>query len=137
MKSGIRIEGFEEADANLAALSRMADEGDLRALGIDALEPVAETARSIVRQRTGRLMRSIRVGTELSRAQAARFPAERGTVEIYVGPASMTRAITEEFGTVREVGRPYMRPAWDTRVTDVVSRLRDGAGRLLRQIVGG
>jgi hypothetical protein len=58
-------------------------------------------------------------------------------VEIYVGPGSMAQAITEEFGTVREAAHPYMRPAWDMRLGEVIARLRVGAGRRLKRIVKG
>jgi|UPI00083722D4 hypothetical protein len=133
----MRVEGFGDADRNLAALERLADADDLRALGMDALEPVADAARGMVRQRTGRLMRSIGVGTQLSPAQAARVSPDPGTVEIYVGPGSMAQAITEEFGTVREAAHPYMRPAWDMRLGEVIARLRVGAGRRLKRIVKG
>ncbi len=133
----MKIEGFEEADANLEALAALSDAEALVALGIDALQPVADTARGIVRRRTGRLAQSIGVGTRLSPRQAALSAPERGTVEIYVGPGSMPQAITEEFGTVNEAGHPYLRPAWDTRLADVLARLRQGAATRLQRITKG
>ena len=133
----MKIEGFDEADANLEALGAMGEAEAMVALGLDALQPVAETARSLVRRRTGRLGQSIGVGTQLSPRQAALSAPERGTVEIYVGPGSMPQAITEEFGTVNEVGHPYLRPAWDTRLADVLARLRQGAATRLQRIAKG
>lgn len=135
MKFGIRVDGFEEVDENLILLHHLADHDELVVLGTEALEPVAQTARSIVRTRTGRLQRSITVGDRLSPAQAAVNQPEPGTIEIYVGPGPMTRAITEEFGTVHETGHPYMRPAWDSRVATVLQRLRDGSTALLRRLM--
>lgn len=137
MKTGMKIEGFEEADRNLAALEQMADADELRALAVDALEPVADMARGLARQRTGRLARSIATGTELSPAQRAMSAPAPGTVEAYVGPGSMAQAITEEFGTVHQAGHPFLRPAWDARLSDVVSRLRQGAGKRLKAISKG
>ncbi|UYY60108.1 hypothetical protein [Sphingomonas sp. S2-65] len=137
MKTGIRLEGADEMDASLERLHGMTDEDALRALGFEALEPVADAARGLVRKRTGVLAASIGVGDHLSPAQAAQNTPEPGTVEVYVGPGSMTRAITEEFGTVREVGHPYMRPAWMGQLGEVQQRLRTGAARLLRSLTKG
>lgn len=136
---GIRmqIEGFDEADRNLEQLQQMTDAEQLRALGFEALEPVANSARGLVRTRTGRLRQSIGVGDKLSPAQAAQSTPAPGTVEVYVGPGPLVQAITEEFGTVREQGHPFMRPAWDGNVDEVIARLRKGASARLRRIMGG
>jgi hypothetical protein len=137
MKTGMRIEGFDEADRNLADLRAMADRGELRDLGISALEPVAAGARGLVRQRSGRLERSIGTGDQLSPAQAAASHPAPGTVDVYVGPGALPEAITEEFGTVHEQGHPFMRPAWDSNLGAVLARLRQGAGERLRRITKG
>jgi len=137
MKTGLRIEGFDEADRNLKKLAEIADEKELRALGREALRPVSEMAKELVRRRTGTLAKSIRVGSRLSARQAALAPPQRGTVEVYVGPAPLPQAITEEFGTVNEIGHPYLRPAWDARLRDVLENLRDGAAARLTRITKG
>ncbi len=137
MKTGLRIEGFEEVDRNLEKLAEVADEKELRALGREALRPVADMAKELVRRRTGTLAESIRVGSRLSARQAALAPPERGTVEVYVGPAPLPQAITEEFGTVNETGHPYMRPAWDAQLRNVLERLRDGASARLTRVTKG
>ena len=134
-KTGMRIEGFEEADRNLARLADVADKKELRALGRDALRPVAQTAKQLVRKKTGRLAKSIRVGSRLSARQAALAPPEPGTVEVYVGSGPLTQAITEEFGTVHETGQPFIRPAWDARLVEVLARLRDGAAARLQKVM--
>jgi len=133
MKTGFRVEGFDETDRNLKKLGLMADAGQLRDLGVDALEPVADTARGLVRSRTGRLRNSIGVGDKLSPRQSMLSKPEPGTVEIYVGPGALVQAITEEFGTVHEQGHPFLRPAWDGRLGEVIARLRKGAGEMLRR----
>lgn len=137
MGSRFKVEGFDEADHAIESLGGMTNPDDLRALGMDALEPVADTARGLVRSRSGRLRRSIGVGDHLSPAQAAASSPEAGTVETYVGPGALTEAITEEFGTVFEPGSPYMRPSWDSNLGTVQSRLVEGARRNLRRITGG
>ncbi|WP_289144994.1 HK97 gp10 family phage protein [uncultured Sphingobium sp.] len=137
MKSGFRIEGFEDADRNLTRLSDMTDADQLKAIGINALQPVADTAKALVRRRTGALANSIHAGDQLSRAQAARHAPEPGTVEIYVGPGPLPQAITEEFGTVYEGAHPFLRPSWDGRLREVQSRLRAALGDRLTRILRG
>ena len=133
----MRVDGLDEMDAQLKSLSEMADAETLIELGEDALQPVADAARGLVRQRTGRLAASIDVGHQLSPAQAAANKPEPNTVEVYAGPGALPQAITEEFGTVHEQGHPYMRPAWDGNVGAVMTRLAKGAGDRLRGIVKG
>lgn len=137
MKTGLRIEGFEEVDRNLEKLAEVADEKELRALGREALRPVADMAKELVRRRTGTLAESIRVGSRLSGRQAAMNPPEPKTVEVYVGPGPLPQAITEEFGTVNEMGHPYLRPAWDGKLDEVRGRLRDGAAKRLKDVTKG
>jgi len=137
MSSAFKAEGFDETDRALADLSRMADSDVLIDIGEDALQPIADAARGMVRQRTGRLARSIGVGTQLSPRQAALFKPDPGTIEVYVGAGSLPQAITEEFGTYREAAHPFMRPAWDSRLAEAVTRLRAAAGERLRRIVRG
>jgi hypothetical protein len=137
MKSGFRIEGFEDADRNLARLNDMADADRLKTLGIDALQPVADTAKALVRRRTGALANSIHAGDQLSRAQAARHAPEPGTVEVYVGPGPLPQAITEEFGTVHESAHPFLRPSWDGRLGEVQGRLRAALGDRMTRLLRG
>lgn len=125
-RSGCRLDGADEFDRRLEGLSDLSDADALKALGFNALEPVADAARGLVRKDTGRLERSIGVGDQLSPAQAAANVVDSGTVEIYVGPGALVEAITEEFGTVHEQGHPFMRPAWDGKVAGVMSRLVSG-----------
>jgi hypothetical protein len=137
VKAGLRIEGFDDVDRRLVRLDSMTDVEALKDIGIDALEPVADTARALVRRRTGRLANSIHAGDQLSPAQSALHYPEPGTVEVYAGPGPLPQAITEEFGTVHEGAHPYMRPAWDSRVSDVQDRLQNGLGKRLDRIVKG
>lgn len=137
MKAGLRVEGFDDADKRLARLNDIGDASALKEVGIDALQPVADAARSLVRRRTGTLGNSIHAGDRLNPAQAALSHPEPGTVEIYVGPGPMPQAITEEFGTVHESPHPYMRPAWDSQLSAVQARLKDSLGKRLDRIAKG
>lgn len=136
-RAGLRLEGADDVDANLKALLDFGDPDALRQIGVDALEPVADAARGLVRQRTGWLARSIVAGDHLSPAQAASSQPEAGTVEVYVGPGPLTEAITEEFGTVHEQGHPYMRPAWDGNIGEVRQRLARATGDRLQRLTKG
>lgn len=137
MRAGFRVEGFDEADRNLAALDDLTDSDELKRIGIVALQPVAETAKGLVRRRSGRLGDSIHAGDRLSPVQAAKHSPEPGTVEVYVGPGSLKQAITEEFGTVHENAHPYLRPAWDGRLRAVQARLGAGLGERLTRLLKG
>jgi len=61
---------------------------------------------------TGLLQRKIDIGSKLSPRQKSLNKRE-SKVEVYVGPPSMPRAIVAEFGSVKQVPQPFMRPAWD------------------------
>ncbi len=137
MPAKMRIEGFDEMDRNLAKVGTMPRGERLKEIGIKALQPVADTARGLVRQRSGQLARSIRVGDTLNPAQAAVAKPEPDTIELYVGAGALPQAITEEFGTVHEEGHPFMRPSWDSNVGEVIARLQQGASAALRDTIKG
>ena len=135
--ASFRLEGDVALVDNLKSLHGITDPQVLRRIGIDGLEPIADAARGLVRQRTGRLANSIGTGDQLSPAQAASSQPEPGTVELYVGPGALVEAITEEFGTVHEQGHPFMRPAWDGNVGEVIRRVGAATGIELNRLTKG
>lgn len=136
-RTGMRLEGDADMDKRLSRVEGLADRDFLEQLAVSALAPVADAARGIVRQRSGRLHDSLAAGTRLSHSQAADEIRDPDVVAAYVGPGSMAQAITEEFGTVDEVGNPYLRPAWDENVGGVQAAVRNGLGDRLRRLAKG
>ena len=136
-RTSMRLEGDADMDKRLGQMEGLADREFLEQLAVSALQPVADTARGIVRQRSGELHDSIGVGTRLSYSQAADEIDDPDVVAAYVGPGSMAQAITEEFGTVNEPGNPYLRPAWDENVGGMQASVRDGLGDRLQRLAKG
>lgn len=134
MSWGVRVTGLADLKLRLSGASEITDPSVVQPALLAGGEPVAEAARSIVRQRSGRLEQSIDVGTELSSHQAD--DGETGPVA-YIGPASMAEAITEEFGTLHEAPHPYLRPAWEQQQGAAVEAIADALSAEFDQRVGG
>lgn len=156
----VELEGFRELDDTFYALGKALGKGVLRRVGRRALEPMAEHARASVAVRTGRLKRSIHVGTVLAKSQRAKGPVRiAGTgefradplndVTVYMGPGQDPAAIQEEFGNAHQAADPFMRPAFDAEAVATIKRVADGlwpeiektaarrARKLARQAGGG
>jgi len=76
-----------------------------------AADPIQQSAETLAPIMTGKLQRSIIIGTKLSRTQAAQRTKE-SKIELYVGAGSLAQATLQEFGTVHNRPQPFMRPAW-------------------------
>lgn len=132
--STVKVEGLKELDEALGELSKAAARSVLRRVGLQALEPVAETARQLAPDDPNTsgddLSGSIAVSTKLSARQAKlnRSAIRRGTsdknfVEVYAGAGPLPQAHNQEFGNVNHGPQPFMRPAWDQnkdKVLDIV-----------------
>lgn len=110
----LKVEGFRELDEALRELPRATEKNVAKRALMAAGEPIAADFRSRVKVLTGRLERSIGVGTKLSPRQArlARSEASSG-VEVHIGAAALPEATLEEFGSSHNAPRPALRPAWD------------------------
>lgn len=127
---------------------------------IEAAEPMAERARQLVPVRSGALRDSITVSARLKNsvgkaafAQAKRAGlsdteavaatrraqrearGEAPSVEVYVGPsgAPASRAHLTEFGTAKAAAQPFMRPAFDATVREVVERTAEAVGQQIQK----
>jgi len=115
----MRVDGLSDLVEALEDLKKATATNVKKRALIDAAEPLRADAERYAPRQTGRLASTIAVSTKLSRSQSG---AEKGSkVEVYVGPASMTRAIVQEFGSIYQTPRPYMRPAWDKNKKDIPS----------------
>ena len=144
MRTRFEIEGLDDLDDNLArAAELMSDPAVVMPVLLEALEPVAQTAKGIVHVRTGRLRDGISVS---DRAEGAE--SERG-IAAYVGPsADADYAIDVEVGRPPSVGAtgreydatrayPYMRPAWNQNSDGILPATADGLGKVLARELKG
>ena len=133
----VTLDGFRQLDDTFYALGKALGKGVLRRVGRKALEPMAEHARAAVKVRTGRLQRSIHVGTVLAKSQRGKGPTRvAGTgdfrmdpsndVMVYMGPGQDPAAIQEEFGNAHQSADPFMRPAFDAEAEATIKRVADG-----------
>ena len=89
-----------------------------------AAEPIRQAWQAGTKVLTGRLIRSVVVGTRLTRRQARAARARKADVELYVGTADPA-GIQEEFGNVHQAAHPAARPAWDSQGGEVTIRRID------------
>jgi len=116
-----RTSGLRELDKALGELPEAVGRRVARAVLIEAGEPTAKVARSLVRIYRGDLRESIDVSPNLARSQRRELTG-RSTTEVYIGPGQNPQAITEEFGTFNQAPHPSMRPAWDQTQMEVLAR---------------
>ncbi len=117
----IRLEGFKELDKALGQLPKATAKGVLRRVLKRAAKPIDDSASALAPVETGKLERSVIVGTKLTRSQRGGGvsiteggfrSAAKNYVEVHIGTA-MSRGVFQEFGTIDHLASPFMRPAWD------------------------
>lgn len=123
MEINVGLRGFPELEDALAALPNAVGRRVLRAVGKEALEPIARDAASLAPERSGRLAFSVVVSEQRTR-RAKRPRSLNGAtatggqyVEVAMGVGSGLGALFYgwfvEFGTVDTPAQPFIRPAWD------------------------
>lgn len=133
MKTTMRIDGLRELDAALGELPKAAAKAVLRRVGIKALQPMAETARSLAPDdpttQGNDLKASITVGTKLNKRQSALARKDEGKafVTVYMGTNDVA-GIPQEFGTVNHGPQPFMRPAFDQHAEGAIKIVADELG---------
>lgn len=140
MKTTVKIEGLRELDEALGELTKATARNVLRRVGLKALQPVADTARSLAPVDDGHLRDSIGVGTRLTRRQAAlhRKALRSGTSqssfwEGFAGAGGLPQAITQEFGTVSHPPQPFMRPAYDANKNQMLEIVKRDLGEEIQK----
>lgn len=112
-----KIDGLRELDAALGELPKATAKGVLRRVAKKALQPMAETARSLAPDdpTTGAndLKASLIVGTKLNKRQArmARRDEGKAFVTVYMG-TNDPAGVQQEFGNVNHGPQAFMRPAF-------------------------
>lgn len=146
MKMTFDVKGLKDLEKTLMALPQSVSQNTARAAMRQAAKPMAERARSLARERTGRLKKSIRIGTRLNGRQVKILsqlsPEQRSAIELYLGPSYAKgdkgrHGHLVEFGTrPRKNGgkfkgtqhpgtppRPFMRPAFDAEAEATINRI--------------
>jgi HK97 gp10 family phage protein len=124
-KVAFRIEGVSELVEVLTEELPKATSTNVQKRALkEAAEPFERDAKSNAPIRTGKLREKINISTKLSPAQKSKNEKE-SKVEIYIGPPSMERAIVAEFGSVKQVPKPFMRPAWDANKRTAFKRIKE------------
>lgn len=145
IKTRVRVSGFRDLEKELEALAKPADRKRVgRAALREAAEPMADLARSLAPDAPGSpegrdLAESISVSTRLARRQARMhrkmFRDDRAAVEVFVGAGKLPHAHLQEFGSIHNAPRPYMRPAFDREVEPTLQRLGAILWRKIKQAV--
>jgi HK97 gp10 family phage protein len=111
MAEFLRVEGLSELLEGLDELSKATATNVLKRALNKAADPIQTAAEAAAPVLTGKLQRSITIGTKLSRRQRSLYQ-KRSKVEVFVGPGALAQATAQEFGTVTNRPQPFMRPAF-------------------------
>jgi HK97 gp10 family phage protein len=120
----VEVEGLSDLLDGLDELPQATETNVIKRALLSAADPIAEHAKRLAPRLTGALQMSISPGTKLSRRQKSLYQKE-SEVEVFVGPAALVQAITQEFGTVSNRPQPFMRPAWDAEKSKALLIFRD------------
>ncbi|WP_366555249.1 HK97-gp10 family putative phage morphogenesis protein [Aquibaculum sediminis] len=120
MAAKFHVAGLKELATSLDDMKKSTAKNVVRRGLRKALQPVADHAKDLVREDSGALKGSIKVGAQLTRKQKSLHRARRDAVHIFVGAGGLTQAVTEEYGTIDQAPHPYMRPAWDAHADKVM-----------------
>lgn len=124
MKVTVKLEGYAELAEGLEELPQAtATNVQKRALK-KAAAPIVDAAKRLAPRLSGHLQTSIKPSEKLSRRQKSLYHKE-SQVEIFVGPAALVQAITQEFGTINNRPQPFMRPAWDANKRKALELIKD------------
>lgn len=134
----MKVEGLKELDAALGEIGKAAAKAVLKRVGLKALKPVADAARSIApddpETQGNDLRSSIGVGTKLSPNQARQKRSaikageEKYFVEVYAGAGPLPQAHLQEFGAKGDPPQPFLRPSWDSHKGGVLETIKSDMG---------
>ncbi len=119
-----KIEGLSEVAEGLNELSKATGTNVLKRALKAAADPISSAAKQKAPRFSGHLQQSVKPSDKLSRRQKSLYHKE-SEVEIFVGPAALVQAITQEFGTVTNHPQPFMRPAWQENKHAALDSIKD------------
>ena len=117
----VQLEGYAELERALRELPKAAAKGVLRTAMRKAGQQVVDAASAAAPKDTGALAESLALSTRLTKGQRRRR-RKKGDVELFLGPTypSGAHGHLVEFGTAHMAKRPFLRPAWDGLVDNVL-----------------
>jgi len=133
MKMMMKVDGLRELDAALGQFTKATAKGVLRRVGRDALEPMADAARSLAPDDPETpdpdLESSITIGTRLNKRQASMAKRDEGKafVTVYMG-TNDPAGVQQEFGNENHGPQPFMRPAFDQHAQGTIKLVAEGLG---------
>lgn len=122
----VRLDGAKELQNALRELPKRVGKAAVKRALLKAGKPIAQQAKALAPIGTGRLKRTIRISTTLSRRQRRTRAkgADATETTVYIGAGPSRHAHLVEFGsgerttgTGKSTGampaHPFLRPAWD------------------------
>lgn len=90
-----------------------------------AMEPVLDTAQSLVRTDTGKMKASLKLEGRIpnNRDKQSSYIDEGDAVIGMVSVKQSAASLSEEFGTAKKSGHPFLRPALESNQDQVLKRL--------------
>lgn len=128
----VSVSGLREIEKQMENLSRAASKGAARRAAVQAMQPMADLAKSLAPDDpvTGApdLHRSIAVSSSSKPGRSIKRLFEGPMqVNVFMGPTreGYPQAMFQEFGTIKHAAQPYMRPAWDQDKMAMLDRLKE------------
>lgn len=90
-----------------------------------AMEPVLEAAKALARTDTGRMKASLKVESRIpnNRDKQSAYVQQGDAVIGIVSVRQSAASLSEEFGTAKKQGHPFLRPALEATQQQVLRRL--------------
>jgi HK97 gp10 family phage protein len=150
MPETVRIDGLRELDAALAELPKATAKNVLKRTLTKGADPVEKAAEQNAPEMSGKLERSIIIGTRLTRSQRDGGPtlqadgsflsAAKGYVAVHIG-TSLSRGMFTEFGTFKDPAQMWFTRAWEStknEALEIISKtlgteIEKAAARLARK----
>lgn len=127
-----KVSGLEGIDAALEQLKLGQRRSAARRVLARALQPVADLAKSLAPVDEGDLRDSITVSTNVTRS--LRSLRRKDGVTVFAGTANRN-AVPREFGSLRSVAHPFLRPAWDSQKNKVLQSIVTEFGAEVRAAI--
>nr|WP_053000146.1 HK97-gp10 family putative phage morphogenesis protein [Sphingomonas sp. Y57] len=131
-----KVSGFRDMDAALASLPKATRRNVAIRVLKGAAQPMADDMEERAPERTGKLKRTVKVSTRLSKGERKKTAASKSGVNVYIGPGPLKRARLQELGTEHSAPQAFVRPAWDAGKKKAVADIADSVAIEIRKALG-
>jgi HK97 gp10 family phage protein len=128
MQIDFNITGLKEINALLKELPEKAQERVIKSAVRSGAQVVRKEAKRLVPKDTGELERSIKVQAGRPRSKS-KITFRVGFEKTPDGRSPSRRAHLTEFGTSTQPAQPFMRPALDSKASEVINKMISAIGR--------